>query len=101
MDRRLKLHDELLSIFEKNIYYQPPESIKLSYPCFLYNLSGGQNIKADNTSYLFTRRYEGTYITRDPDHTFIEKLLNHFKYISYDRRYVADNLYHDTFTIYY
>lgn len=101
MDRRLKLHDELLSIFEKNVYYQPPESIKLSYPCFLYELSGGQNIRANNKSYLFTRRYDGIYITRYPDHNFIEILLSHFNHISYDRRYVTDNLYHDTFTIYY
>lgn len=101
MDRRLELHDELLSIFENNVYYQPPESIKLSYPCFIYELSGGKKEQADDTMYLFTRRYEGTYITRDPDHTLIETLLKHFKHISYDRRFVSNNLYHDTFTIYY
>lgn len=101
MDRRLKLHDELLSIFEKNVYYQPPESIKLSYPCFLYSLSGGKKEQANNTMYLFIRRYDCTYITRNPEHEFIEKLLEHFKHISYDRRYVSDNLYHDAFTIYY
>lgn len=101
MDRRLELHDELLSIFENNVYYQPPESIKLSYPCLLYSLSGGQNTRADNTSYLFTRRYELIYITRDSEHNFIEIMLKHFKHISYDRRYVSDNLYHDTFTLYY
>lgn len=101
MDRRLELHDELLSIFERNVYYQPPESIKLSYPCFIYELVGGHADKADNKVYLFTRRYDCTYITRDPDHKFIEEVLNHFEHSSYDRRYVADNLYHDTFTIYY
>jgi hypothetical protein len=101
MDRRLELHDELLSIFKKNVYYQPPESIKLSYPCFLYELSGGKKEQANDTMYLFTRRYDCTYITRNPDHEFIEILLKHFKYISYDRRYVSNNLYHDTFTIYY
>lgn len=101
MDRRLKLHDELLSIFKKNVYYQPPESIKLSFPCFIYELSGGKKEQADDTMYLFTRRYEGTYITSDPDHTLIETLLKHFKHISYDRRFVSGNLYHDTFTIYY
>lgn len=101
MDRRLKLHDELLSIFNQNVYYQPPESIKLSYPCLIYELSAGQMKTADNDLYLFTRRYDCTYITRDPDHDFIEKVLKHFRYATYDRRFVSDNLYHDTFTIYY
>ena len=101
MDRRLELHDELLSIFGKNVYYQPPESIKLSYPCFLYELSGGDKRQADNTMYLYTRRYDGTYITRNPEHNMIETMLSQFKHISYDRRFVSDNLYHDTFTIYY
>lgn len=101
MDRRLQLHDELLSIFKKNVYYQPPESIKLSYPCLIYNLSSGNNVNADNMVYLFNRRYDCVYITRDPDHTFIESVLNHFAHATYDRRFVKDNLYHDNFTIYY
>lgn len=101
MDRRLELHDELLSIFNQNVYYQPPESIKLSYPCLIYELSSGQNYPADNHSYLFRRRYTCTYVTRDPDHGFIETVLQHFHHATYDRRFVSDNLYHDTFTIYY
>lgn len=101
MDRRIELHDKLVSIFKKNVYYQPPESIKLSYPCFLYELSGGQKENANNSLYIFTRQYEGTYITRDPEHKYIELLLSSFNYISYGRRYVSNNLYHDTFTIYY
>ena len=101
MDRRLKLHDELLSIFNQNVYYQPPESIKLSYPCLIYELSSGQKNSADNLLYLFTRRYTCTYITRDSEHDLIEKVLMHFRHASYDRRFVTDNLYHDVFTIYY
>lgn len=101
MDRRLELHDKLLSIFEKNVYYQPPESIKLSYPCFIYNLSSGHQTSANNSLYLFHRQYEGTYISTNPDHDFIEKVLRAFPYVSYGRRFVSDNLYHDTFTIYY
>lgn len=101
MDRRLELHDKLVSIFKENVFYQPPESIKLKYPCFLYELSGGQKERANNSMYIFTRRYDCMYITRDPDNEYIELLLSSFRYISYDRRYVSNNLYHDTFTIYY
>ena len=41
-NRRLKLQKLLEDILEangkaKNVYYQPPEGIKISYPCIVYN----------------------------------------------------------------
>ena len=39
-------------------------------------------------------------IDKKPDNEVINKLLE-LPYCSYDRQYVADNLYHDVFTLYY
>ena len=38
MDRRLQLHEELCSVLgSRNVYFQPPETIKLTYPCIIYS----------------------------------------------------------------
>lgn len=32
----------------KNVYFQPPESVKLLYPCIVYKRSAGDTRFADN-----------------------------------------------------
>lgn len=102
MERRIQLQDEFCNLLgTKNAYFQPPASVKIKYPCIVYRLGRPGVRHADNTAYLYMRRYEGVYIHRDPDDFFIETLEQHFPYFEFDRRYVADNLYHDSFVLYY
>ena len=102
MASRLNLQSELEELLEsRNVYYQPPETVKMQYDAIIYNLSGVRTVKADNKSYLIDKRYDLTVISRNPENGLVEKLINHFEYISYDRRYIADNLYHDALTLYY
>ena len=36
---RLILHDELITLLgSSNVYFQPPTSIKMNYPCIIYKL---------------------------------------------------------------
>ena len=37
----------------EKVYFQPPESVKLVYPCILYEYSRASHIYADNITYLF------------------------------------------------
>ena len=91
--------EELLG--SRNVYFQPPENTKLQYPCIIYSLSGIDTTRADNKNYLKRRQYDLTYIGKDPDTTMQDKLIEALPYCRYDRRFVSDNLYHDTFTLYY
>ena len=92
------LLEELLD--SRNVYYKPPESIKMQYPAIRYSKKNIQPVYANNSKYLMTDCYELVVISRTPDHPVIKKLLA-LPYCSYDRPYIADNLYHDVLTIYY
>lgn len=102
-ERRLELHEKLCSILgSRNVYFQPPESVKLSYPCFVYHASNASVFHADNKRYLTVKSYDVTYIDRNPDNSMVKRLLDSdLDYVSYGRYYTFDNLNHYTFVIYW
>lgn len=101
MDRRLELQEILENILgSRNVYFQPPETIKLKYPCIIYNRDDIDQRYANNSSYINRVRYSLLLISHSPESELIKKLLE-LKYCSYDRYYAADSLHHDTFTLYY
>ena len=96
---------DLLSRFEeilgsKYVYFQPPETIKLKYPCIIYSLADIYTRNADDRHYSMQKVYNISVISRDPDNTIAESILE-IPRARFDRRYVADNLYHDILTLYY
>lgn len=102
MDRRLKLHEELCKILgNRNVYYQPPESIKMSYPCIRYKRSGISARKANNFLYNGTDRYELIIIDSKANSRIADEIMNHFQMCSFDRFYYSDNLSHSILTLYY
>lgn len=92
------LFEEILG--SKNVYYQPPETIKLKYPCIIYSLSDIYTQNADDMHYMMQKVYNISVISRDPDNTLAESVMK-LPRTRFDRRYVADNLYHDILTLYY
>ena len=101
MASRLDLQTLLESMLgSRNVYFQPPESVELKYPCILYKLNKVKTDKADNTLYKKDNSYTVTLIHRDPDNTLKDELL-YLPYCSFDRFYTADNLNHYVYTIYY
>ena len=101
MADRLDLQSLLEELMEsRNVYYKPPESTKMQYPAIRYSKKNIQSVYANDSKYLLRDCYELIVISRTPDHPVIKKLLS-LPYCSYDRPYVADNLYHDVLTIYY
>lgn len=100
--RRLELHEELCALLEtSNVKFQPPASVKLSYPCVLYSKSNVDTKHANDMIYRATDRYELIVIGIDPDSDIADRILHHFPLCSFDRRYTKDNLYHDVLTLYY
>lgn len=101
MDRRLSLQEILVNILgSNNVYFQPPETIKLQYPCIIYERSDIDEKYADNRAYMSMVRYSLTLITRSPESDLVKAILE-LPYCSYDRYYAADTLNHDVFTLYY
>lgn len=83
------------------MYFSPPETEQMKYPCIVYFRSNEMNIKADNLSYLKYSSWDLTVIDWDPDSELPEKLLDHFEFIRSDREYRADNLNHFSFHLFY
>ena len=101
MERRLKLQtilEELLG--SDNVYFQPPESLRIEYPCIIYRWDTGDTQFADDEPYIFMRRYQITVIDRNPDSAIPDKIKNLPRCIM-DRTYVSDNLNHYIFNIYF
>lgn len=97
MASRLSLHTTLKSICN-NVYFQPPESVKMTYPCIRYKRTDIVRRFADNTPYKRDDVYELTVISKSQENTFVEEILQ-LPCTSYSRQYVADNLYHDVIII--
>lgn len=101
-DRRLELQSELVSFFgSSNVYFQPPESIKMKYPALVYTLSSSRARYANNNLYMYRKRYSVTVMDKNPDADWDKKMVSHFKYCSFDRAYAADNINHWQFTLYW
>jgi len=100
--RRLQLSEILHEIIgNENVYFQPPESLKMSYPCIRYQRSSGDSIPADNLKYVRRLGYEIMVISRNPSEPAVELIPEMFQYCNEGRHYTADGLNHDVFYIYW
>lgn len=101
MDRRLELHQILTDVLgSKNVYFQPPASMHLKYPCIIYQYETGDTQFADDLPYIFVRKYQIQVIDPNPDTEIPDKITRLPRCLN-DRNYTADNLNHYTFNIYY
>lgn len=104
MEQRWQILRELL--MEKTdidyCYYDPPASIRMTYPCVIFHLSDQDVIYADNQAYLSRLRWDVTIV--DPVSTngeiYIMEMIQ-LPMCRFGRHYVADNLHHYTFSLYY
>jgi len=101
MNTRLELHEFLVSILgSRNVYYQPPESVKMQYPAIVYEKADIRSDPADNIPYKQSHFYTITVIDYDPDSEIVDR-LSKIPRIGYDRHFTSNNLNHDVFTLYY
>ena len=101
MASRLELQTRLEELLgSKNVYYQPPASVKMEYDAIRYSKKKVDRLNANNKLYLKNNCYEVIVISRRPDPEIMDKLLD-LPHCSFDRPYTADNLNHYVFTLYY
>ena len=101
MNRRYELQELLENILASNeVYYQPPENIKMKYPAIIYSRQDIDNRSADNLSYMQEHSYNIIVIDKNPDSIVVDK-VSKIPRCRFDRHYVSDSLNHDIFTIFY
>lgn len=84
-----------------HIFFNPPSTIYMEYPCILYERNDMPTWDANNSKYIINTRYVITIISEDVDDPMPEDLLKTFGHCSFDREYNADNLHHTVFDLYY
>lgn len=103
MDKRLTLHAELIRILgNNNVYFQPPESLKMKYPCIRYKKARPRVEHADDMRYFKKDHYELTVIATDPDEALAigDRLTESLRYCEFDRPYNSNNLSHVALDLY-
>lgn len=101
MDRRLELQSKLEELLgSENVYFQPPESDKLKYPCIIYLLSSVDTMYANGSIYSKSKQYLVTVVDRDPDSELPWKILK-LPYCSFVRSYSKDGLNNFVFNLYF
>lgn len=102
---RTDLHAALVDIAgEGNVYFEPPASVRLKFPCIIYNLSRLHTRSADNgPDYIKYDSYTVTLITQSPEQPRTESSLERLRSLRgsvFDRQFVSDNLHHYVYTVY-
>jgi hypothetical protein len=98
---RLSLHNLFLAILGlPYVYFQPPSTLKMQYPCIIYKLDDIEGVHANDKRYLNMKRYLVTVVDMDPDTIIPDKILT-LPYCSFEDHFVADNLNHYVCSLYY
>lgn len=82
------------------VYFQPPESLTMQYPCVRYERDSANTQFAGNRPYRYEKRYQVMVISRDPKDPIPDKIAA-LPMCTFDRWYAVDNLNHDVFNLYF
>lgn len=72
----------------------------MEYPCILYSLDDRGTLFAANSPYRHTKRYQVTVIDRNVKSKIPDEIAK-LPMCSFDRRFTANNLYHEVFNLYF
>lgn len=100
MPSRLSLHEKLVT-FLPNVYFQPPSTIQMKYPCIVYTKSDKMRHYASDVVYLSLQEYNITVIESDPDSDIGDAIEKYFQSCVISQYYTVDNLNHTTLNLYY
>lgn len=72
----------------------------MQYPAIVYSREDIENEHANNGVYMQSTAYKVIVIDADPDSEVVDK-VSKLPQCTFDRHYAADNLNHDSFTLYF
>lgn len=85
----------------ENVYFNSPSNISMSYPCIRYSFEGDDVKRADDKRYITHGRYTITHMYKTIQNRLYDEIMDAFPFVSFDRNYIADGIYHDVFTLYF
>lgn len=91
---------EVLHGLASNVYFQPPATIQMSYPCIVYHRKPPQIEHADNRPYRKDTLWQITVIDRSPD-SAIAEAVEELPGIHCDANFTQDNLHHYVYSLNY
>ena len=95
------LHKILVDLMgADHVYFQPPESVKMVYPCIRFSEEGYDIKKANDKTYIKNTRYQIVVITKTPNPEVLDKIID-LPFCGPGPAYKASGLYHYTFTLYF
>ena len=98
---RESLHDLLVELLgSPNVYFDPPENLKMKYPAIVYNRNNIKNTFADDKPYKQNCSYIITIIDEDPDSEIVEK-ISELPSCEHSTNFTLDGMNHDVFIINY
>ena len=101
-ERRLQLQSKLEEVIgSRNVYFQPPETMRLEYPCIVYFKNALPVNYANNKIYKKKQAYTLTYVDKNPDSEMPNTILRAFSFIRTDSYYRSEGLNHTKFTLYF
>lgn len=90
----------IATLGSSNVYFQPPPTVQMKYPCIIYKRSDVKTKFADNNPYSREKSYQVTVIDSDPDSLIPDK-VGMLPKCAFDRFFTADGLNHDVFNLYF
>lgn len=101
MAPRLELQQLLVSLLgSTNVYFQPPPTIQMKYPCIVYQRDMQVTEFANNLPYKHKKRYQVTVIDRNPDSEIPDKVAQ-LPLCTYERFFATENLNHDVYNLFF
>lgn len=101
MAQRQQLQSLLLDILGTEfVYFQPPPTKVMEYPCIVYTRDYAKTEFANNKPYKHAKRYQVKYIDQNPDSDIPAKIAD-LPTCVFDRFYAADNLNHDVYKLFF
>lgn len=103
---RIDLHNRLIDILGtkgqevSRVYFQPPATIKMEYPCIIYKRNKRKDFFSNNHVYLGMKQYSITVVDKNPDSQIPEK-VSEMQYCAFSTHFAADGLNHDIYTLYF
>jgi len=97
-----QLREVLAEIMDPyDVYYQPPENLKMSYPCIVFENSNALTQFADNKPYVATKRYSVTLMCKTANNDQYKDKLLMLPMCTFDREFKTNGIVHSVFNIYY
>jgi hypothetical protein len=90
----------ILQVICPNVYFQPPADMQIQYPAVVYEMDRADTQFADDRPFNVTKQYSLQLISQNPDESIFDEIAA-LPMCAHERHFVADNLNHEVFNIYF